>query len=56
MKLSAPTFPVWLIAVIIGVLGILGKFLAIGFVTTYAFWFVLVGFVVLALSNLFKGV
>jgi hypothetical protein len=38
MALSAPTRPVWIIAIILGVLGLLGKFVAIPFVTAYAFW------------------
>lgn len=55
MKLNAPTQLVWVISVIIGVLGILGKFVAIPFITVNAFWFVTVGFVLLALATLLKG-
>jgi hypothetical protein len=56
MKLNAPTMAVWLVAVVIGVLGILGKFMTIAFVSTYAFWLVALGFVIIALSNVLKGV
>jgi len=55
MKLNAPTQLVWIISVIVGVLGILGKLIVIPFVTVYAFWFVAVGFVLLALATFLKG-
>ena len=55
MKLSAPKQQVWIIAVILGILGIVGTFIAIPFVTAYAFWFVVVGFVLLFLGTLFAG-
>lgn len=55
MKLNAPKQIVWIIAVIVGVLGILGHFVVIPFVSAYAFWFVVVGFVLLALATLLKG-
>ena len=50
MKLSAPKTITWWIAVVLGVLGILGTFVTIPFVSTYAFWFEAVGFVLLALA------
>jgi hypothetical protein len=56
MALSAPTRPVWIVAIILGVLGLLGKFVAIPFVTAYAFWLLAVGFVVLAIGTALKGV
>lgn len=55
MKLSAPKTITWWIAVILGVLGILGTLVTIPFVSTYAFWFVTAGFVLLALASLLKG-
>lgn len=54
MKLSAPKNTTWWIAVVIGVLGILGQLVSIPFVSTYAFWFVVVGFVLLALATFLK--
>jgi len=54
MKLSAPKNITWWIAVIIGVLGILGNYTTIQFVSANAFWFVAFGFVLLALATLFK--
>jgi hypothetical protein len=55
MKLSAPKTITWWIAVIIGVLGILGMLISLPFVSANAFWFVAVGFVLLALATLFKA-
>jgi hypothetical protein len=57
MKLSAPKQAVWLVAVIVGVLGILGNFVhTIPFVSDHEFWFVTVGFALLALGTAMKGV
>lgn len=54
MRLSAPNKVLWLIAVILGVLGILAYLgvLPIG----YAFWLVTLGFVLLVIGTLFAGV
>jgi hypothetical protein len=56
MKLSAPSQIAWIIAVILGVLSLLTFVVAIPFVSTYAFWFMAVGWLVLLLATLFKGV
>jgi hypothetical protein len=53
MKLSEPKVITFWIAVILGVLGILGFFVAA--LAPYAFWLVLAGLVVLAAGNLIKG-
>ncbi len=55
MKLSRPKDITWWIAVIAGVLGILGNVSSIPIVSPYAFWFVAFGFVLLALGTLLKG-
>ena len=55
MRLSAPKKNTWWIAVVLGVLGILGNFVAIPFVSGLAFWFVVAGFVLLALATYLKG-
>ncbi|MBN1267650.1 MAG: hypothetical protein JXA25_19315 [Anaerolineales bacterium] len=55
MKLSAPKNNIWWIAVILGVLGILGTFMSIPIVSANAFWFVAVAFILLALATYFKG-
>lgn len=55
MSLSAPKQITFWIAVILGVLGILGTFVTLPFVSAYAFWLVVIGFVLLALANLMEG-
>jgi len=54
MKLTAPKVITWWIAVIVGVLGILGHFASITFVSANDFWFVAVAFVLLAVATYFK--
>ncbi len=55
MKLSAPTQPVWIIAVVLGVVGILAHVVPIADLAPYAFWLVSLGFVLLALATMLKG-
>ena len=54
MNLSAPQVITWWIAVVLGVLGILGTLTNIQFVSANAFWFVAVAFVLLAIATLIK--
>ncbi|MEN8119758.1 MAG: hypothetical protein ABFS35_05405 [Bacteroidota bacterium] len=56
MQPSAPKSIIWIIALIAGVLGIIGYFVNIPFVSAYSFWLILVGFVMLAVGTTFKGV
>jgi hypothetical protein len=51
LKLSAPQEITWWIAVVLGVLGILGNFTKIQFVSANAFWFVAIAFVLLAVAT-----
>ncbi len=52
MKLTPPKTITWLIALILGVLGIIGY---VGdFFGVYAFWMLVVGFVILILATLLK--
>jgi len=55
MRLSAPKNVTWWIAVVLGILGILSTFTKIPLVSDYSFLFVVVGFVLLALATLLKG-
>jgi hypothetical protein len=55
MKLNTPKMITFWIALVLGVLGFLGKIVKIPLVTTYDFWFLFVGFVLLVLGMLVKG-
>jgi hypothetical protein len=53
MKLSEPKVITFIIALVIAILGVIAFFVAS--LSGYAFWILLVGFVLLALANLFNG-
>jgi hypothetical protein len=55
MKLTPPKNVTFWIAVVLGVLGILGTLTPIPFVSDNAFWMVAIGFILLALGCLVKG-
>ena len=55
MQTNAPSFAVWVVAVVIGAVGLLAHFIVIPVASVYSFWFVAIGFVVLALANVIKG-
>ncbi len=55
MKLTPPKVITFWIALILGVLGFLGALITIPLVSTYAFWFLFAGFVLLVLALLVKG-
>jgi heme/copper-type cytochrome/quinol oxidase subunit 1 len=55
MKLSAPMQVTWLIAVIVGVVGIIAGLVSIPVLSGFAFWLVVIGFVILVLATLMKG-
>lgn len=57
MKLNAPNQTFWLVAIVLGVLGILGKMAVIptAMIADNAFWLVTGGFAILALTTIFKG-
>jgi hypothetical protein len=54
MKLSKPKVITWWIAVILGGLGILAYLVPIPGLSSFAFWLVAAGFVLLALATYFK--
>ena len=56
MKLSAPTNIVFWISVVLAALGLLGRHVNVPFVSDYFFYFTLVGYIVLFLGNVMKGV
>ena len=55
MKLSAPKQMTFWVAVIIGLVGLVASFVPIPVISPFAFWVVVVGFVILALANLLEG-
>jgi len=55
MNLNAPSQTLFIIAVILAVLALLGMLVPIPFVSAYAFWVLLLGFIVLAAGVLMKG-
>ncbi len=54
MKLNQPKVVTWWIAVILGALGVLAKFVSIPFITDFSFWFVVAGLALLALATVIK--
>jgi hypothetical protein len=53
---SAPSRFVWIIGLILGIMGIIGHFVTIDFITTYNYWFLFAGFVLLALGTTFREI
>jgi hypothetical protein len=56
MNLTPPTTMVFIISLILAALAVIGKFVAIPFITEQGFWVAVVAYVVLAVGNLFRGV
>lgn len=54
MKTNAPTSLTLLISIILGGLGIVGRFITIPFVTANLFWFLTAGFVLLVLGCILR--
>jgi hypothetical protein len=55
MSLSAPTTIVFVVSIILAVLAIISTFVPIPFITDHAFWVAVVGYVILACGNIFRG-
>ncbi len=55
MKLTPPTKNVFWISVVLVVLGLVGRYTNVPILSDYYFYFVLVGYVLLALGNAMKG-
>ncbi len=56
MRLSAPTKPVFLAAVILAVLAVIGTVVVIPMISVNVFWVAIVAFVILAAGCMLKGV
>jgi hypothetical protein len=54
--LTPPAVPLFVIAVALAVLAVLGRITPIPVITPNAFSVLLIGFVILAVGNLFRGV
>lgn len=55
MRLSAPKVITWWVALIVGVVGILASLVAIPVLSGFAFWLVVIGFVLLLIATLISG-
>jgi hypothetical protein len=55
MTLNAPTQMLFIIAVVVAIVAVLGYFISIPVISTYAFWIMTVAFIVLAAACMFKG-
>ena len=55
MRLTPPTKNVFWISVVIAVVGLVAKFNLVAFLTPFAFWLLLIAFVLLVLGNTMKG-
>lgn len=55
MNLSAPKNVTWWIAVLLGVLGLLGNFVALPVIGGMRFWLLLLGFALLVVATAIDG-
>ena len=55
MKLSAPTQLVWIIALVLGIVGIIASLVAIPVVSGFALWLVVIGWLLLVVATAMKG-
>lgn len=55
MKPSAPTKFIWLLAIILGVVGIVANFVSLGVVSEYSYWLLVAGYGLFFLGTSFKG-
>jgi hypothetical protein len=53
---SAPSRFVWIIGLILGIIGIIGHFVTVDFLTANNYWFLFAGFVLLALGTTFNEI
>ena len=55
MKLSAPSQIVWVIALILGIVGVLATLGVLPTLAAYAFWLVVVGWALLLIATLMRN-
>ena len=55
LKLSAPSQIVWIIALILGVVGVLATLVVIPSISPFAFWLVAAGWALLLIATIMRG-
>jgi hypothetical protein len=55
LKLSAPSQIVWIIALILGVVGVLATLVVIPTISAFAFWLVVIGWALLLIATAMRG-
>jgi len=55
MKLSAPKQITWFVALVLGILGLIGALFNISFLSNVAFWFVFAGLLLMLVATLIEG-
>jgi len=55
MRFNPPTKVTFWVTVVLAALGLIGTFVTIPFVSGFAFWFVVVAYIILAVSLVVKG-
>ena len=55
MKLSAPTQMVWYIALVVGIVGVLASLVTIPVLSGFAFWLVVIAWLILVVGTAMKG-
>ena len=54
MKLNTPTMPVFAVSLVLAVLGLIGAIVSVRFLSHYAVWLALLGYVVRAVGTVMK--
>ena len=55
MKLSAPSQTAWIIALILGVVGVIATLVVIPTISAFAFWLVAAGWALLLIATVMRG-
>ena len=55
MKLNAPTQMVWIIALVVGIIGVIASLVTIPVLSGFAFWIVVIAWLILVVSTAMKG-
>jgi hypothetical protein len=55
VNLSAPTFPIFVISLVLFLLAVIGMFIPLPFITGNALWLALIAYIVLLVGNVAKG-